>query len=427
MHKGHAYLIRQARQSYGADRVILIMSGDFLQRGAPACIDKYARCRMALQSGADMVLELPSPGALASAEGFASSAVSVLDSLGIADLLCFGCEDANLQMLLTIAAALNEEAGPFKKALDLALRQGNSFPAARQAALAALFPDHPQLTDILKKPNNILAVEYCRALLKLHSPICPAPVQRLGQYHSLSTEGEMLSASAIRRVIAQAQKTCPERAFARQSAFPGSPDHTQTLPDEVRTVLDRAMPAPAAALLKEQLCRGGILDADDFSDMIIYALYRERGRLDTYSDVSSDLAARLETALYTSSDLRDLIDRCTARTWTQTRIRRCLFHILLGHTKELWDFWKADGFHGYVNVLGFHTAAADLLKAIPEAARKQLILRSADRKALQGTASRISDSDLLASELWRSVYARTYHSHRRSVLQEPVCVIDQEY
>ena len=409
-HNGHQYLIEQARNTYGADRIVVIMSGDFVQRGSPACVDKYTRCRMALAGGADLVMELPCPGALSSAEGFAASAVSILDSLGIVDILCFGCEDADPERMKKLAAILNEEPDIYRETLKEALHSGRNYPAAREMALSKCLKDTPGrqgILEIIKKPNNILAIEYCRALAKIHSSIRPVPIQRKGAgYHDVSAEGEYVSASAVRD------------AAAGHYARPGIP-----LAGELTGLFKRTMPCAASAIMIDSLQKEGFVELRDFSSMIIYALLKERGRLDTYEDVSAQLASRLEDTALKTSGLEELIETVTVRSYTQTRIRRCLFHILLGHTKTMIASWKEAGYTGYVNVLGFHKGCEDLFTVIPELSRQQLILRSADRRELPGISARISENDLFASEVYRSIRAEKCNGTRRPVLSEPILVI----
>ena len=164
-HNGHAYQIEQARLLTGCDFLVVVMSGDYVQRGAPAVFDKYTRARMALACGADLVLELPVACSCASAEFFASGAVSLLDGLGCVDFLCFGSESGNLQSLMEPARILAKESPVFQEALRRGLSLGLSFPAARKEAFRACASN----PDILDLPNNILGIEYLKALLQRES------------------------------------------------------------------------------------------------------------------------------------------------------------------------------------------------------------------------------------------------------------------
>ena len=157
-HNGHAYQLREIRRQTGADLILVMMSGDFVQRGAPACTDKYTRCRMALAAGADMVCELPVYGALGSAEIFAESAVSLLNQLGCIDFLCFGAETIDPHLFHAIVSVLSDEPPEYRTLLQDALKTGMNFPAARSYALGRLLKN-THCSHILNQPSNILAIE----------------------------------------------------------------------------------------------------------------------------------------------------------------------------------------------------------------------------------------------------------------------------
>ena len=182
LHKGHEYQLKEARRLTGADYIVVVMSGCFTQRGTPAVLDKYDRARMALSCGADLVLELPVRFACASAEYFASGAVSVLNATGCVDTLCFGSECGDTQALLSAAALLAraEQFPDYHTRLREAQKAGLSYPAARSRALEDFGGGDPSLFSL---PNNILGIEYCRALETLKSPIRPLAIRRRGSYH----------------------------------------------------------------------------------------------------------------------------------------------------------------------------------------------------------------------------------------------------
>ena len=212
-HKGHEYQIRYAKEKLKADYVIVAMSGDYVQRGTPALISKHARAEMALRCGADLVLEMPVSVSTASAEAFAMGGVSLLDSLGVVDMLCFGSESGEISALKELAEILVEEPEEYKKLLKSFLSEGLTFPAARSQALTEYFknprnfsgddfdgvltPLLNEVTQILSTPNNILGIEYCKALLRLNSRIRPVTLRREGMgYHETTVpEGDSASPS----------------------------------------------------------------------------------------------------------------------------------------------------------------------------------------------------------------------------------------
>ena len=213
-HLGHAYQIREARRLSGADYIIIIMSGCFVQRGGPALLDKYARTRLALLGGADLVLELPCAAACGSAPYFAGEAVRILDRLGVVKELWFGSEAGRTEPFLALADLLTREPEAYRQALRRFIRQGDSFPLARRKALeenfsAALFPAGTfELQAFLEAPNNILGLEYCAALNRLHSSIRPRTLKRAGSgYHDRELSETFSSATALRqRILAGAAK-----------------------------------------------------------------------------------------------------------------------------------------------------------------------------------------------------------------------------
>ena len=205
-HKGHEYQIRYTKERLKADYVIVAMSGDYVQRGTPALISKHARAEMALRCGADLVLEMPVSISTASAEAFAMGGVSLLDSLDIVDILCFGSESGEISALKELAEILVEEPEEYKKLLKSFLSEGLTFPAARSQALTEYFknprnfsgddfdgvltPLLNEVTQILNTPNNILGIEYCKAILRQGAAMQLLPLPRLGAAHGTAQTGQ---------------------------------------------------------------------------------------------------------------------------------------------------------------------------------------------------------------------------------------------
>ena len=230
LHLGHKKQIDQIRRIYGEDTAIVcLMSGNFVQRGAPAIVDKSLRAQAAVRCGADLVLELPVEYALSSAEGFAAGGVGILGRF--CDALCFGAETADTARLLSTAKALLSE--EFRPLLKARLEKGLSFPAARQAALEDMGLDG----SLLETPNNILAVEYCKAILSLNVPMEPLPIYRGGSYHDELPDDENPSATSIRKLMLRSgdfKSLLPDTA---RSSFTDAPLHTLSAGE--RAVLGR--------------------------------------------------------------------------------------------------------------------------------------------------------------------------------------------
>ena len=219
LHLGHRKQIGEIRRLFGPDcAVVCLMSGNYVQRGAPAILDKSLRAKAAVLCGADLVLELPIEYALSSAEGFAAGGVEILSKF--CDGLCFGAENADTELLLDTAKALLSN--KFPTLLKAQLETGKSFPAARQAALEQLGLDG----SILALPNNILAVEYCKAIVSSRSSMVPLPIHRGGSYHDEMPDDENPSATAVRKLMADGHdwKSCVPQAA--QHIYADAPIHT---------------------------------------------------------------------------------------------------------------------------------------------------------------------------------------------------------
>ena len=229
-HLGHRKQIDSIREKFGANTgIICAMSGNYVQRGHPAVFDKTIRAEAAIRCGADLVVELPVTTSLSSAEGFAAGGVAVLSRL--CDGLCFGAETADLKQLLGTAEALLSE--DFPKLLRRELDTGRSFPAARQAALEKMgLPG-----AILESPNNILAVEYCKAILRQSSPMQPLPIFREGSYHAKEAHFENPSATSLRIRLQNGLEISEYLPEPAGLVFAGAPIHT--LEAGQRAVLSR--------------------------------------------------------------------------------------------------------------------------------------------------------------------------------------------
>ena len=318
-HKGHEYQIRYVKEKLKADYVIVAMSGDYVQRGTPALISKHARTEMALRCGADLVLEMPVSVSTASAEAFAMGGVSLLDSLGVVDMLCFGSESGEISALKELAEILVEEPGEYKKLLKSFLSEGLTFPAARSQALTEYFknprnfsgddfdgvltPLLNEVTQILSTPNNILGIEYCKALLRLNSRIRPVTLRREGMgYHETTVpEGD----SAIPSPDLQSSTDFFASATAIRSLIqdPGS-SHSEAISDinnpgrnsdnKIVNILSSQIPSDAFYVFKKALDSGEFLTENSLDSILSYCLMKENAEsLSSYMDVSEDLARRI--------------------------------------------------------------------------------------------------------------------------------------
>ena len=377
-HSGHAYQIEQARLLTGCDFLVVVMSGDYVQRGAPAVFDKYTRARMALACGADLVLELPVACSCASAEFFASGAVSLLDGLGCVDFLCFGSESGDLQSLMEPARILAKESPVFQEALRRGLSLGLSFPAARKEAFRACASN----PDILDLPNNILGIEYLKALLQRESSIKPVTIKREGQgYHDTLLDSGFASASGIRRFLKQEE--------APLSALPA---------------LKESLPDPVMEVLKNTLAHTLPVWEEDFSMLLRYELLRQSASdLTRYADISPDLGRRLKNCADKFSSFSEFVALVKTKDVTYTRITRALFHILLNLTGE--DTRNSVAMP-YARILGFRKDHSRILGLLKENSRIPIIPKAADYKTyLTPDLQPLFEKDLFAANLYETIAA----------------------
>lgn len=403
-HNGHAYQIREARKLTDCDYCVAVISGDFVQRGEVSVFSKYLRTKMALLSGADLVLEIPSIFAVSSAEDFAAGSVALLDNLGVVTHLCFGSELGQSENFMKAAKILGKESAVFSEKLKEGLQNGLSWPQARAFALNTelSYPegtkDSQEIISLLETPNNLLGVEYCKALLRRGSSIMPVTVRRKGNgYHSEDLDGEMASASAIRKGIFA--KAGSDISFFSQ------------IPEEIRSLFREELP----------------LQANDLSDLLNYCLLtlkRDHIPFSIFSDVSKDLSDRLEHVLYDQGSFEKRIFQLKTRQYTYTRISRCLLHILLGITDEMVSAGKEAGYAPYARILGFKKNKAALLGEIKKYTRIPLVTKTADAsRMLSDTAKLMFEQDLYASHVRQSILASKTGQPVRNEYTQPICII----
>lgn len=396
-HQGHHYHIEKTRRLTNADYIVVVMSGNFTQRGQAAIMDKYRRARQALENGADLVLELPVCFATASAKIFAFGGVSLLDRLGIIDILSFGSEGGALEEIQQLAAFLLKEPDDFKTALQKALKQGFSYPKARFLALEKYFPERN--TDALCLPNNILALEYCMALLSLNSSMKAVPVKRLHSgYHDkeLSPDG-CSSATAVRRALNQ-----------------GFLSHLQ-----------EQLPSTVYRELKEEYGRTLPLDINDFSSLLHYRLFlNEQEDFTVYFDVHKELSDRIRNHRYSFSNYENFCDLLKTKELTHSRISRSLLHILLNIKESDMTRYKEEGYSRYGRILGLRKSASPLLHAIKQNASVPLISKLADLAGkLDPASNSMLETDIRAAHIYESILSAKFNSPFRDEFRRRLPVI----
>lgn len=405
-HRGHKYQIDYCKKELGADYVIVAMSGDYVQRGTPALLSKHVRAEMALRCGADLVLEMPVSVSTASAEAFAMGGVSMLDGLHIVDSLCFGSEYGEVSALMELAEILVEEPEEYRQLLKEFLSNGLSFPSARCQALTEYFknphnftgddfdgvltPLLNQIVQILNSPNNILGIEYCKALLRLKSNIKPVTLKRQGMgYHETLAETDgsdrfsctdgstFASASAIRELL---KATLTPETISRIAS---------QVPDEI------------SLLLASSLQRNGFLTEDAMDPLLSYCILKENAdSFCSYLDVSRDLAERI---MNRSNELNGFLQAASflkTKELTQSRIQRALLHIILG-------IREVPATVPYARVLGFRRESSTLLKEIKDSSSIPLITKLADANSLLDESGRsLLYETVFSSNLYEKLLCR---------------------
>ena len=351
-HEGHAYQIQKAKEQCGAEFAVVVMNGDFVQRGEPAIFDKYTRTKEALLGGADLIFELPVRFGLSSAGDFAMGGVLALNALPFVTHLCFGTETGDLTPLLQAATFLCDEPDSYRTRVKHFVKQGILYPKARSLALAA---ESGLPTETRDSPNNILGLEYCVALQKLHSKIKPFTIRREGQgYHD---------------------------------------NDTPALSD-----------FPSATFLRKKIRKAGEkenLSLSDFSSLIGYSLLTAKD-LCRIKDITPDLSDRIRNELPKYREINEFVKTIKNPSLTTGRIKRSFFQCLF-------DIEKEEPVMPYLRVLGMKKEASSLLSQKENASCQILTKLAFDVPKMDDTAKKLFAKDLLASDLYRQVFCHKYN------------------
>lgn len=335
-HNGHLYQIQKAKELTGADTVIAVMSGNFTQRGDTSLINKFEKAKIALQNEVDMVIELPTIYSISSAENFALGGIKILNEIGNIDYLVFGIEEDNLQELKAIADVLVNENDEFKRTIKEELDKGNSYPKAREIALKKVLSSE-NVENIMKKPNNILAIEYLKALKTTNSKIKPIAIKRKNIMHNDENINEnYASGTYIRKLFI-------ENNF-----------------NEIRKVV----PKYTYERLLELKNHGTyVTSINDFSDIVIYKIRTmTKEEISQIADVNEGLENSIKLASTTCKTIDEIIEKVSTKRYTKTRISRILTYILLDITKS--EIEQSKNANQYIRVLGINKKCEGILKTI---------------------------------------------------------------
>ena len=377
-HNGHKRHLLLARKETNAEQVFVVMSGSFVQRGEPAIYDKYSRAAEALHHGASLVATLPAPFSTGAARTFAESAISYLDRAGFVTDLSFGAECTDVTALEKIAGLLADEPPCYQSALRDSMKEGMTYAAASAKAVEECLGS--EAGHLLDGPNNLLGIEYLRALKLRDSSIRPCLVRRNADYTdaNLPAEGSIASAGSIRKAIREG------RIEAAAAFLPLASDKEELLSDKTP------------------------LFPDDLSEALLYRLFEPAGApLSTYEDVSEELANRLLKERNGYTTLSDFVDRIKTRQITRARIARAMCHILLNLRKKDMVAMKEADYGKAVHILG---VTKDALPLIGQMKDLQPVIRlKSDMASLDSVSYHILDLERQATDLAEILRARKGH------------------
>ncbi|WP_303870514.1 nucleotidyltransferase [Acetobacterium wieringae] len=399
-HLGHAWQIEASKKESQCDAVMVLMSGSLMQRGEFAILNKWERTRLALTAGVDLVCELPFVYACQSAEAFAHGGIKIFNATGVIDILSFGSEFGHLRPLNNLAEILVQEPVEFKNFLKQGLATGVSFPRAREQAVRS-YLGH-EAGNLLNTPNNILALEYLKALHKTQSTIDSMTVKRQGaDYHSL-LPSKYLSASGIRSILKEALVQ-PEAASA------------------ILKNLDNKLPYLPDMLINP-FKKNYNLQGDDFflNALRLQILSHDVHHLKNTPYVNEGLEHKIRDSFKIATSLDECVSKIISKRTPQTRVRRILCNRLLELDKESLNLFQAESFIPYLRVLGFNQTGTAILKAIKKQGQLPILTNlKKSRFSLTPLQKKMLYYDCRATDLHNQFYETVYRYHR-DYTQRPV-------
>ena len=381
-HNGHLHHLTESQKLVEADYTISVMSGNFTQRGDASIIDKWSRTQMAIENGIDLVIELPTIYAISSAENFVSGAVKILDSLGIVDFMSFGSECNDISILSEVTDVLTNEPSEYKTLLSHELSRGVSFPKARERALMMYLNDIRRFNNVLSSPNNILGIEYLKALDRQKSNIHPITIKREGSAYnddSIPLDSGFASATSIRNL-------CQSHDIS---------------------ILQNFMPETSFNILQDCLENGHIVrNISELDKTIIYTLRKMSiDEIANLPDVSEGLEFAIKSAVNQCNTITELLSIINTKRYTQTRLKRIFLYALLGITKK--DMQISKTTKPYIRILGFNSKGRKLISEISKHNRKLTIISSV--KKFMDSNSNKNLKLMLEKDIWATnVYTLGY-------------------
>ena len=381
-HNGHLHHLIESKNLTNSDYTIAVMSGNFTQRGDVSIIDKWSRAQMAIENGVDLVIELPTIYAISSAENFASGAIKILDSLGIVDFISFGSECNDISILSEVTDVLTNEPSEYKSLLSHELSRGVSFPKARERALMMYLNDIRRFNNVLSSPNNILGIEYLKALDRQNSKIHPITIKREGSAYnddSIPLDSGFASATSIRNL-------CQSHDIS---------------------ILQNFMPENSFNILQDCLENGHLVkNISEFDKLIIFTLRQmSTGEISNLPDVSEGLEFAIKSAVNQCNTTTELLSIINTKRYTQTRLKRIFLYALLGITKK--DMQISKSIKPYIRILGFNNKGRELISEISKQNRKLTIISSV-KKFMDSNSNKnlklMLEKDILATNVYTLAY-----------------------
>ncbi len=379
-HLGHLYHLQKSQEIVNPDYTIAIMSGNFIERGDTAIVDKWARAEMALNNGIDLVVELPLVYSISSAENFAMGSIKILDSLNMDTTLSFGSECGDISILSDIAQVLAKEPSEYLSILNHELALGISFPKAREHAVLMYLNDIRKYANVLSESNNILGIEYLKAIQKQKAKIKAVTIKRIGsKYNSTHLEDSFPSATAIRQGIINSEN------------------------------IEKYMPETSYKILKDKISKNEFVKGISiFEQAILYRL-RTMSIEDILNlpDVSEGLENKIKKASNSCNNLANLTSLVKSKRYTMTRINRILLYALLNITKkDIEDSYKVSP---YLRILGVNQKGKELLSKISKSNKKTDIITS-PKKFFDTTKNKLLknmlEKDMIASNIYTLGYTK---------------------
>ena len=393
-HNGHLYHLTESKRKCNAKYAVAIISGNFTQRGDASIVNKFEKAKMAIENGIDMVIELPTLYSISSAENFADGAIKILNELNFITHISFGSESGNINQLNNIASILTDEPEEFSKLLKEELRKGSSFPVARQNAIEKFLnltnkntsnnnnnnnndnnndnsnndTNYSKFNKLLNSPNNILAIEYLKALKKTKSYITPITIERKNvDYYSENIVENFASSTKIRKEISENPNMHTNIMDMNNMSINNMDINnidTNNMDVNMDMFLNSCMPKKSYDIIKENIEKGNCIQGlKCFEDMIFYKLRSMQiNEIKEIPDVCEGLENVIKKASNETNSLEDLINKCKSKRYTRTRIQRILIYALLGITRQ--DMEMSENVNPYIRVLAVNKNGRELLSII---------------------------------------------------------------